>query len=118
MISGCVERYHRRPLERLFSGFDLSVEEFYLLRAIGAVTAIISDLGISPVNEFEAFRLLHYEDDDTRCFINPSLPQREEGKVGLRFGISPEELSRRALRPEQKDFFRKHLPDVFQRFRE
>ena len=96
MIDFSIERYYRGPLDRLLRGLELSTEEFYLLRAMGVVTAIVADLGINPVDEFEAFRLLHYEDDSRICFINPSLANRRDGKVGFRFGVVTRQIVIRA----------------------
>ncbi|HEX5436477.1 MAG TPA: hypothetical protein VFW98_04930 [Gemmatimonadaceae bacterium] len=118
--SDAFERFVTGPLERFVRGFELTAEQYYLLGAMGAIRGTAKDLGLSPVDDFEAFALLHYEDNDWEGYINPSLQPRVPGsdKAGLRFGRSPEELPRARLRPEQSEFFRRYLPEVFARFRE
>ncbi len=118
--SDAFERFVAAPLDRLVRGFELTAEQYYLLSAMGAIRGTAKDLGLSPVDDFEAFALLHYDDDEWEGYINPSLEPRDlgSGKAGFRFGRSPEEVPRARLRPEQSEFFRQYLPEVFSRFRE
>jgi hypothetical protein len=38
-----------------------------------------------------------------------------DGRIRMRFGISPEEARLESLRPERRVFFQKHLPEVYAR---
>jgi hypothetical protein len=60
--------------------------------------------------------MLHYEDDKRRCYISlDELPPA--GAIRIHGGPRPEEISWVRLRPEQRDFFGRHLPEVAARFR-
>lgn len=59
--------------------------------------------------------MLCYEDGDRRAYINPWETPRAPGVVRMRFGIPPEEARLESLRPEQREFFQKYLPEVYAR---
>jgi hypothetical protein len=107
----------------------MTAEEFYVVAAIvGAPPMTAKQLGLSPVDDFELHSMLCCEHETRHVYINPELtppeplPEPDEDGVhqwtaGLRFGAAPEELRLSALRPEQREFFKKHLPDVYARLK-
>lgn len=107
--------FHRirgEPHNRFLSGFMLSREEFYLASAQDLIMIE------TPADDaYEVFRMFHYEDDARRCYININESPRVEGRLRIRIGVPPEELSWDRLRPEQRDYFERHLPEVAGRFR-
>lgn len=114
------------PLRHMFSGdrLNLTEEEYYLVRAAGFGFITPKSLGVSPVTDFEVYRLSVYEDANTVCFMdpdeNPNVETVDPNKPGritirLRAAISPEETERRYYRPEQEQFFAKYRPDVLTR---
>ena len=106
------------PLERMLSGLRLTREEYHLLSAQELFSEGTSKaLGLSPYDDFEAFSMLCYEDERRIAYINPEEKPLKPGVVRVRSGISPEEVHTKALRPEQKEFFERYLPDVYRRFK-
>jgi hypothetical protein len=105
------------PLDRFLRGYRLSRQEYHLLRAQGLLCWPRESVGLPDVDDYEVFDMFFYEDGERRCFINPLLRARTPGTVGIRVGVSPEELSFEGLRPEQRRFFETRLPDVANRFR-
>lgn len=111
------DRLCSAPVALYLNGYLLTHEQFHLLAAQG----IMFDC------TYNAFRMLHYEDDDRRCYINPNetpLPPPEidqqggiHQRVGLRLGKPPEEILWNRLRPEQQDYFQQYLPEIAARFR-
>ena len=80
-------------------------------------------MGLSPVDDYEVFRNLCYEDDERVCYIDlgkpePKKPNDMDMAIGIKFGRKPERLWAKHLRPEQRVFFEKHWPDVLKRFKE
>ena len=109
-----------RPAASFLGGSRLSRQQYYLLRALGAEFGTAHALGISPCDDFECFENLYYSDDFWKGYINPTERPGDPAvrTVGMRFGRPPEELSRRALRPEQQKILASYLPDVMARFAE
>lgn len=105
---------------------SMTKQEYYFLCAAGAKLFSTDQLGISPVSDYQAFLNCCYEDDEKVCYINPAKKppvEDEDKKTGsftIRVGIGypPEELHLKYLRPEQKEFFAKFLPDVLERFQQ
>jgi hypothetical protein len=115
-------RYSSGPSAKVVAGQPLSREQYYLCRAMGADFGTAREVGLFSLDDYDVFRMLCYEDDERWAYINihlaPPGPVRP-GQVTrrrARFGSAPEECRRRFLRPEQHDFFREHLPDVYDRF--
>lgn len=105
------ERVCAGPHGRYLGGFLLSREEFFLLASRG-----LASVDMPWGDEYDVFRMFHYEDSDQRGYINPSERPRVPGTVRVRLGIPPEEIAWERLRPEQRDFFERHLPQVAGRF--
>ena len=95
----------------LYSASTLTPEQYYLLLACGLWEEHIKYYGISPATSYEVHCHFLYEDDNRKCLINISDP-----RFPSMHGCYPEELQLEGLRSEQKDFFKKHLPEIFQRF--
>jgi hypothetical protein len=112
------DRYSSGPSGRALAGMPLTQEEYYLCRAKGADFGTAREIGLIGFDDYECYRMLCYEDDAWRGYINVNLEPRdpESRRVGMRFGRSPEECKRRFLSPEQDAFFREHLPEVYKRF--
>jgi hypothetical protein len=110
------ERIGRQPAARALSGWRLSREEDFALRAQGASFPNLTLLG-SDYDEYTAFEMICFDGQERRCFINPALEPRTAGRVAIRFGVCPEELDWRELRSEQQEFFGTYFPDVAVRFR-
>jgi hypothetical protein len=111
------ERFSARPVGAFVRGRRLSEEEFYVLGAMGILRDTARSLRLSDVTDYEAFSMLYYEDDDHYGYINPELePPVEPRKLMLRFGIVPESVRIGFLRPEQEEFLRTKLPELYERF--
>jgi len=105
------------------SGYMPTKEQYFLFHSVAGEEWI----SVQPYSEYELFCLFCYRDDEKMCFINPTLtleseepiPQ-EDGifKIPVNVGVPPEEVSVDGLRPEQKEFFQKHDPDTYKRFRQ
>ena len=113
------ERYAAGPAAKWAQGKMLTREEYYVVAAAAAPFVTAKQLGLSDVDDYDLFCLLCYEDDERLAYINPFEKPRDRrsGRVGMRIGRPPEELTATALRPEQHEFFAEHLPDVYARFR-
>jgi hypothetical protein len=111
------DRLCAEPTARFLNGWRLTREQYFLLRASGIEFGTAHMLELSPVDEYDLFTNLCYEDPERFAYVNPSLePRKPRDKVGVRFGQPPEELSRAFLRPEQEAFVQRHLPNVYERF--
>jgi len=117
-----------QPLAAIAGASRVPSEQEYLsLRMMGVLPGTAKVLGLTNVDDHEAFGHLFYEDDKHYCLINPwedpqphELPGASmEGpyRVRSRVGKPPELCSLDSLRPEQKEFFRRHLPTVLARFK-
>ncbi len=113
-----------RPIRRMFSPDRLNVTEqqYLLARAAGFNSFTTKSLGVSPISDYEAYRLCVYEDDEIVWFWHPDQtppgPDRHEGNIVVVRGkaaLSPEEIDTAHLRPEQLEFIRKHRPDILPR---
>jgi hypothetical protein len=122
------ENLSARPAAKFLRGERLTRTEYYLLTAAGIFKEGGSKaLGLSPYDDYDTFSFLHYEDEKRITYIDPSEkpfdPPREvsPGKfvqhVHPRLGIPPEEARLDALRPEQREFFKQHLPEIYKRFK-
>ena len=117
-------RFFKAPVEKFLLGYALTREEFYLLMAMDVDLPIISAkmLDLSSWDGYEFFRLFRYENDLVRCYINPGINETEltneagVKSLGLKFGHFPEVLDRDGLRPEQHEFFKTKLPELYARF--
>ena len=112
------------PVRRIFSADRVNVTEqqLQLARAAGLDCFTAKSLGVSPITDYEAYRLCVYEDDQIVWFWHPDepppSPPRHEGNtitVRGRAALSPEEVDPDHLRPEQIEFFTKYRPDVLPR---
>jgi hypothetical protein len=112
------ERLGFKPCAKLIAGECLTEQEYFLLRAMGINELTAKSIGLSSVDDYKVFLNLYYEDEKWRCYINPALKPRdpEATRIAMRFGRPPEELHLKNLRPEQKEFFKKYLPEVLTRF--
>jgi hypothetical protein len=105
------DRLHRGPMDKLIRGKPMSREEFYLLVALGVLTG-----GSYTGDSYDDFQMLRYEDNERRSYV--SVAQKPPaGKLVARAGLFPEEISWQQLRPEQRDFFDRHMPELAARFR-
>jgi hypothetical protein len=111
LASRLFERLFQRPSSLLLSGQHLSREEFYLLVALGVLKG-----GSYTGDAYADFQMLHYEDEKRRSYITLE-EQPRAGRIKLHFGMWPEEISWNRLRPDQRAFFERHLPEVAARFR-
>lgn len=104
------------PIERFLSGHRCSGEEIRALRAMGVEAYNAHAVGLCAFTDEELFGLFHCDTETRRYYINPDLGPRDPDRAGLRHGLAPEEIPVCDLRPEQREFFAQHLPDVFARF--
>ena len=109
------------PTMKLLWGHLLTREEFYLLSARlsvdGEALPTAKDIGLSSFDDFEIFCLLHYNNDQKQGYVDvgPPLATRKNDATVF-FGKPPESVPLRCLRPEQKQFFERYLPEIFRRF--
>jgi len=110
------EHILRWPAVKFKRGQKLTRTEYYHLVAAGVFEqGGAKVLGLSPYDDYEAFSFLFYEDEKRIAYINPGQPHHSERRA--RLGIPPEEARLDALRPEQREFFKKHLPETYERFK-
>jgi len=105
------DRLHRDPLSRLFYGQPMSREEFYVLVALGVLSG-----GSYTGDPYDDFQMLRYEDNERRSYMTVD-QKPPAGKLVVHGGPYPEELSWQLLRPEQREFFERHMPELAARFR-
>jgi hypothetical protein len=116
------DRYSSGPCANALTGRPLSREQYYLCRAMGADFGTAPEVGLAGLDDYGVYQMLCYEDDERWAYIDIHLAPRKptrpgpSTRVSARFGRAPKECRRRYLRPEQHDFFREHLPDVYDRF--
>lgn len=115
---------HISPMVKAFSGDRLNITEqqHLFLCAAGVTCFTVKSLGVSPISDYEAYRLCVYEDDEVVAFMHPDEtpppPPRRDGNkttVTVHLALSPEEVDRDYLRPEQIEFFTQYRPDVLPR---
>jgi len=111
-------RMVRSPSKKLLAGETLTEQEYFFIRTGDVHLNTAHQVGLSPIDEYAIYRHLCYEDDNVICCINPEpIPEETpDNVVQVRWGINPEELHAKHLRPEQRDFFEEHLPDLLARF--
>lgn len=95
-------------------GQALSREEYYLLAAQG-ILLIPSTTGLEQAHEEFAYYL--YEDDNQKGYIKPDQYPISEGTAACTMGVTPENVRKEFLGPDQKEFFAKNRPHLFSRFR-
>ena len=99
------------PLGLFTHGHPMSREAYYLLVALGVLHG-----GSYTGDSYADFQMLHYEDDERRSYIClDELPPA--GTLRRHSGMRPEEISWERLRPEQRDFCERHLPEIAVRFK-
>jgi hypothetical protein len=118
-VEQALARYQAEPVTKLAKGLPLEREEFHIVMAAGLFDqGFTKALGLSPVDDYEAFSFLHYETDTGQGYINPLTEQDPPFPTTVeRFGRPPEEIDILHLSPEQAEFFRRYVPDIFTRFR-
>jgi len=114
------------PRNKLWSLHRLSLteQEYWFLRAAGFGLFTAKNLGVSPIDDYDAYRVGVYEDDTSMCFMHPdetpdtvTVVNKKTGRewVRIRLAQSPEECQVRCLRSGQLEFYRKYRPDVLAR---
>ena len=104
-----------RPAYKLAYGEKLTRTEYYLLVAAGIFNVGHSKaLCLSPYDDYEAFSFLHYKDESVTAYMNPG---KRLGEGSIFSEIPPEEARLDKLSPEQREFFKKSLPKVYERFK-
>ena len=104
----------QNSIYKLLLGQGLSREEFYLLAAQG-ILLIPSTTGLEQAHEEFAYYL--YEDNNQKGYIQPDQLPISEGTAQFTMGVTPEDVRKEFLRPDQIEFFEKHRPNLFSRFR-
>jgi hypothetical protein len=111
IVNHLFDRLHSSPLGLLTHGHPMSREAYYLLVALGVLRG-----GSCAGDPYSHFQMTRYEDDERRSYICLDEPPHSGG-VKLHLGLWPEEISWDRLRPDQRDFFNRHLPEVAARFK-
>ena len=111
------------PVDKFAKGLRLTEVEFYLLLAQGILTMS----GVSGKTQYKEFMYYYYQDYEKKGYIDFDAPLptgrkvKKYGKetIKLRLGceIEPEDVCVSSLSNEQKDYFEKHAPELFARFR-
>jgi len=113
-------RFVSGPLYGFVKGRTLTREEYYMTLAAGLHSYTAKAAGLSTFDDFEIFNFFCYEDEERRCYINPSMEPLPPGRIRLHgggLGEPPEELWWSKLRPEQQAFFSDYLPNIADRFK-
>jgi hypothetical protein len=111
------------------SGKQLTRDQFYILLASESIEWTNKFLGLSDFEDFELMELLRFEGKDRQGYIYlqddiDDVPKDAVDDWYLQFLsstyrkaiIPPEEIRWSDLRPEQRSFFEKYLPDAVDRF--
>ena len=111
------------------SGKKLTRDQFYILLASESIEWTNKTLGLSDFEDFELIELLRYEGKDRKGYIYladdiDDVPTEAVDDWYLQFLTStyrkaiipPEDIHWSDLRPEQRSFFEKYLPDAVGRF--
>jgi hypothetical protein len=121
--------FARYPGEHVASKFlaarVMTRDEFYTLCALGGGPPF-NVSGLCPFDEYEIYTFFCYEDDEQWTYINPDKKPPTPSTLSLGvvvklvggFGIAPEEVRISFLHPDEREFFRKYLPEVFARFKD
>ena len=112
---------------KVMSGQFLSREQFHLLSALGALHYTNKDAGLSEYDDYEVFQNFCYESGEDHAYITPNMkplgpPVTIDGTTTFELrafnpGLPPEEIPWDRLKPEQRLFFERYLPDVAARFK-
>ena len=112
---------------KAMSGQFLSREQFHLLSALGALNYTNKVAGLSEYDDYEVFQNFCYENDKVHAYITPDMePLGPEVTIdgtttfkvrAFNPGLPPEEIPWDRLKPEQRLFFERYLPDVAARFK-
>jgi hypothetical protein len=128
LVSKLHENLVAAPVRTAFSygRLNLTERQYWLLLADGLELFTAKKLGISPVSDYDCYKMCVYKNEQEVCFMDPDeTPEvetvdRKTGHKRIRFRLarSPEELEAKHLRPEQREFFKKYRPDVLARLKE
>lgn len=108
-------------------GRPLTREEFHLAMAFGVLNFTNKNCGLSEFDDYDVFANFCYEDEERFAYIMPEqrplsserLGDTGSGKVRACIigpGLPPEEIHWDRLRPEQRAFFERNIPEVAARF--
>jgi len=104
---------YKSAIEKFNRNHRLSYEEYHLL----AADNIQFFKGPNEDTEYGRLDLIWYQDEDIFGYINLFVPPPDPGKVRpLLWGIEPEKVRLKALRPDQHMYFKKFYPEVYKRF--
>jgi hypothetical protein len=118
------ERMVVNPFRHMLSAdrLNLTEEEYWLVLAAGFECFTAKSLGVSPISDYEAYRMCVYEDDKFVDFVHPDEtpppPTVWKGNTMVVYGrlaLSPEEVDIAHFRQEQVEFFTKWRPDILPR---
>ncbi len=122
-----IDRKHTLLLIKGLSGQSLSREQFLLLNALGGLNYTNKSAGLSEYDDYEVFQNFCYESGEVHAYITPSMkplgpPATIDGTTTVEVrafnpGLPPEEIPWDRLKPEQRLFFERYLPDVAARFK-
>ncbi len=111
---------------KAMSGQFLSREQFHLLSALGGLNYTNKDAGLSDYDDYEVFQNFCYDSGEVHAYITPTMeplgpPVTIDGTTTFKArafnpGLPPEEIPWDRLKPEQRLFFERYLPDVAVRF--
>ncbi len=111
---------------KAMSGQFLSREQFHLLSALGALNYTNKGAGLSDYDDYEVFQNFCYESGEVHAYITPNMeplgpPVTIDGTTTVEVrafnpGLPPEDIPWDRLKPEQRLFFERYLPDVAVRF--
>jgi len=108
-------------------GRRLTKEQFHLLMALNCLKFTNKSIGLSNFEDYEVFEKFCYEDGDGYShYISPGVKPLSppvvdghttiiEGRLGP--DKAPEDIPWERLKPEQRSFFEKYLPEIAARFK-
>jgi hypothetical protein len=97
-----------RILAKLVRGEKLERAEFYLFMSTESFRF--------PDEDYEKFEMLVYKDGERQGYINSHRQRLKPGRLGIGWGILPEDVRVSSLSPEQQEFFKSQAPDTWLRF--
>lgn len=125
-LDGLYQELVLTPGRKLLEGELLSPEEFHFLKAggtmfpLGDFPDLIKATGWEMFNEYDIYKLLHYEDDEQSGYIFPRIYRETmrypQGQAVMINCIEPENVKRSYLREEQSIFFETYFQDEFNCF--
>ena len=126
VLDGLYQELVQMPGRKLLEGELLSPEEFHFFKAgatafpAGNFPDLVKAIGRDWFNDYDIYKLLHYEDDEQRGYIYPDVYRETmrypHGQALMVNRIEPENVKRSYLREEQLIFFETHFRDEFNRF--